>query len=261
MLTINTKVKLSNGLEMPLLGFGTWQAKNGDIAYNAVRTALNAGYRHFDTARIYGNEASVGKAIRESGIPREQIWVTTKLLLLYGADAEWMFQDSFKKLGLEYIDLLLIHFPTPFLVKHNWRKLEKIFSLGTVRSLGVSNHSIRQVNSVLSIAKIKPVVNQLRCSPYNYNPQMQSFLKEQGMYLEAYSPLTRGSKLADEKLVKMAEKYQRSPAQILIRWCLQKEIIVIPKSVHKERIRENAAVYDFEISGADIEELDGFRKR
>jgi diketogulonate reductase-like aldo/keto reductase len=261
MLTVNTKVHLNNGLEMPLLGFGTWQAKNGDIAYNAVRAALDAGYRHLDTARIYGNEASVGKAIRDSGIPRDQIWVTTKLLLLYGADAEWMFQDSFKKLGLEYIDLLLVHFPTPFLVKHNWRKLEKIFSLGTVKSLGVSNHSIRQVRSVLSIAKIKPVLNQIRCSPYNYDPEMHKFLKEQHLFMEAYSPLTRGSKLQDERLVKMAEKYHKSPAQILIRWCLQKEIIVIPKSVHKERIRENAAVYDFEILEADMEELDGFGKR
>ena len=258
MLDINSKAKLNNGLEIPLLGIGTWQSKDGEIAYNAVRYALDAGYRHIDTARMYGNEESVGRAIRESGIPRGEIWVTTKLLMLYGRDADKMFEDSFNKLGLEYIDLLLTHFPIPFIVQKNWKKIEKIYASGKVKSIGISNHSIAQVKSVLSVAKVKPVLNQIRCSPYNYKPQMHEFLKTNGMYLEAYSPLTRGHKLNDERLTSIAGKYNKSPAQILIRWCLQKDIIVIPKSVHKERIVENANVYDFEISQEDIRQIDAF---
>ena len=244
---------------MPLLGIGTWQTKNGDEAYNAVRIALDAGYRHIDTARIYGNEESVGRAIRDSGIPREQIWVTTKLLLLYGANADQMFEDSFRKLGLEYVDLLLIHFPIPLIVKKNWQKLEKIYKLGTIKSLGVSNHSISQIKEVLNIAEVKPVVNQIKCSPYNYNPQMHEYLKSQNIYLEAYSPLTRGKKLNDERLLRLAKKYDKSTAQILIKWCLQKDIIVIPKSIHKNRILENADVYDFMMDAEEIVELDSFR--
>ena len=258
MLDLNSKVKLNNGLEMPLLGLGTWQAKNGDTAYKAVHFALSQGYRHIDTARIYGNEASVGRAIRDSGIPREQIWVTTKLFLFYGRDAEELFADSFQRLGLDYVDLLLIHFPMPGIVIKNWQKLEKIYAQGKVKSLGVSNHSIKQIQEVLKIAKVKPVLNQIRCSPYNYNLQMHDFLKGNSMYLEAYSPLTRGHNLSDGKLKEIAIKYSKSPAQILIRWCLQKEIIVIPKSVHESRIKENADVYNFEISKEDMQTLDSF---
>jgi diketogulonate reductase-like aldo/keto reductase len=261
MLDLTSKVKLNNGWQMPLLGLGTWQAKDGEIAYYAVRFALEQGYRHIDTARIYGNEASVGRAIRDSGIPRAQIWVTTKLFLMYGANAEQMFADSFKRLNLEYIDLLLIHFPIPGIVTKNWRKLEQIYGEGKVRSLGVSNHSIKQIETVLSMAKVKPVLNQIKCSPYNYNPKMHAFLKANDMFMEAYSPLTRGHNLLDAKLMEIATRYHKSPAQILIRWCLQKEIIVIPKSVHENRIKENADVYGFEISEADMQILDGFSKR
>jgi len=259
MLDINSKVLLNNGLKMPLLGIGTWQTKNGETAYNAVRIALDAGYRHIDTARVYGNEESVGRAIRDSGIPREEIWVTTKLLLLYGFNSDKMFEDSFRKLGLDYIDLLLIHFPIPLIVKRNWQKLERIYKLGTVRALGVSNHSISQIKEVLNIAEVKPVVNQIKCSPYNYDPKMHEYLKSQNIYLEAYSPLTRGKKLNDERLLRLAKKYNKSTAQILIKWCLQKDIIVIPKSIHKNRIIENADVYDFEMADIEIKELDSFR--
>jgi len=246
---------------MPLLGLGTWQAKNGDIAYQAVRFALSQGYRHIDTARMYGNEASIGSAIHDSGIPREEIWVTTKLFLFYGRNAQQMFDDSFQRLGLEYVDLLLIHFPMPGIVVKNWQKLEKVYGQGKVKSLGVSNHSIKQIQVVLKAAKIKPVLNQIRYSPYNYDPQMEDFLRENDMYLEAYSPLTRGHNLRDGKLMEIAKKYSKSPAQILIRWCLQKEIIVIPKSVHENRIIENANVYDFEISKEDMQTLNSFSGR
>lgn len=261
MLDIRSTIKLNNGTEMPLLGFGTWQAKDGKIAYDSVRDALLAGYRHIDTAKFYGNEESVGKAIRDSGIPRGEIFVTTKLWPTDVLNADKAFETSFAKLDIDYIDLYLIHFPIPGLVVQNWKKMEKIHLGGKVRSIGVSNHSISQIESILAIATIKPTVNQIKCSPYNYDPEMHEFCKKNDIAMEAYSPLTRGNKLNDEKLVAVAASYKKSPAQILLRWCIQKEIATLPKSVHKNRIKENADLFDFELSDKDIELLDSFSNK
>ncbi len=260
MLNINSTIKLNNATAMPLLGFGTWQAKDGETAYDAVCGALKAGYRHIDTAKFYGNEESVGRAIRDSGIAREEIWVTTKLWTTDALNPEKAFQTSLDKLNIGYIDLYLIHFPVPGLVTKNWLKLEKIFEGGKVRTIGVSNHSIAQIKSILKVATIKPAVNQIKCSPYNYDPEMHEFCKNNGIAMEAYSPLTRGNNLNDAKLLSIAEKYKKSPAQILLRWCIQKDIATLPKSVHENRIIENADIYDFELLDSDIVLLDLFSK-
>ena len=261
-LNIESKVKLNNGSEMPLLGFGTWQSKNGEIAYEAVKWALKAGYRHIDTAKFYGNEESVGRAIRDSGIPRKDIFVTTKLWPTDAINAEKAFKRSFNKLDIGYIDLYLIHWPAPGLVKKTWLRLEKMYkNSDKIKAIGVSNHSIGNIKSILKIATVKPVVNQVKCSPYNYDPELHKFCKENEIVMEAYSPLTRGNKLNDDKLTTIAKMYGKSPAQILLRWCIQKGIVTIPKSTHEKRIAENADIFNFEINEADIRKLDNFSNK
>jgi diketogulonate reductase-like aldo/keto reductase len=259
MVDFKTKINLNNGTKMPILGFGTWLVDDGDIAYNAVKYALEVGYRHIDTAKFYGNEESVGRAIRDSKIPREEIWITTKLRPndIFGAEAA--FAASLKRLDTDYIDLYLIHFPLPGFVKFAWRKMEKIYAGGKVRAIGVSNHSVGQIKSILGMAKIKPTVNQIKCSPYNYSPVMHEFCRQNDIIMEAYSPLTHGHNLNDTKLAEIAGRYHKSVAQILLRWCMQKGIPTIPKSVHEERIRQNTEIFDFEISAEDMTLLDGFR--
>jgi diketogulonate reductase-like aldo/keto reductase len=261
-LNIESRVTLNNGIKMPLLGFGTWQSKNGETAYNAVRYALKAGYRHIDTAKFYGNEVSVGQAIRDSGIPREEIFVTTKLWPTDAINAEKAFEKSFKKLDIGYIDLYLIHWPVPGLAKKTWQRLEKMYkNSDRIKAIGVSNHSIGNIKSILKIATVKPVVNQVKCSPYNYDPVMHKFCIENGIIMEAYSPLTRGNMLNDDKLTTIAKKYSKTNAQILLRWCVQKGIVTIPKSVHENRIVENADIFDFEISDDDIKKLNNFSNK
>ena len=260
-LNIESKIKLNNGSQMFLLGFGTWQAKDGQTAYDAVSNALKAGYRHIDTAKYYGNETSVGKAIRDSGIPRAEIWVTTKLWPTDAIQLEKAFNTSLKKLDIDYVDLYLMHWPVPGMVKKTWLKLEKVYqNSGKIKAIGVSNYSIGQLKSTLSVASIKPVVNQIKCSPYNYKPAMHKFCQENDIVMEAYSPLTRGSKLGDVNLTTIADKYNKTPAQILIRWCLQKGIPAIPKSVHEDRIIANTEIFDFEINDVDMVRLDNFSK-
>lgn len=258
MLNINSKITLNNKQKMPLLGLGVWQIPNGHMTRQAVEWALQAGYRHIDTAKFYKNEASVGCAINQSKIPREDIWVTTKIWPTDLYNAQKAFKDSLKRLGLEYIDLYLIHWPIPGFEKRSWKLMEKIYESGQVKSIGVSNYSIAQLKKVLSIANYPPAVNQIKCSPYNYKPKIHKFCQKNSIVLEAYSPLTRGSRLKDKILVETAKKYKKSTAQILIRWALQKEIIVIPKSDNKSHIDENAKVYDFEIDELEMQKLDNF---
>jgi diketogulonate reductase-like aldo/keto reductase len=261
-LNIESKVKLNNGTEMPLLGFGTWQVKNGETAYNAVLYALKAGYRHIDTAKFYRNEVSVGRAIRDSGIPRQEIFVTTKIFPIDAMNIEKSFRNSLNRLDIDYIDLYLIHWPVPGLIKKSWTNMEQILTKSDkVKAIGVSNYSVAQLKSILSTAKVKPAVNQIKCSPYNYNPAMHKFCDENGIVMEAYSPLTRGNMLNDEKLTTIAKKYNKSTAQILLRWCVQKSIATIPKSIHEKRVKENADIFDFELGDTEIRKLDNFSKK
>ncbi len=258
-LAIRSTVKLNNGVEIPLLGLGTYQL-NAIEAEPAVTWALKSGYRHIDTASLYGNEESVGKAIRKSGIPRKEIFVTTKLFNNEHDNAERAFENSLKRLGMDYIDLYLIHWPVETKWKASWKTLEKIYASGRCRAIGVSNFTIRHVKQILEFVDIIPTVNQVEFSPYLYQKELSDFCKSKKIQLEAYSSLTRGKKFDDPKLVSIASEYKKTTAQVLIRWSLQHNIITIPKSKSKERIKENADVFDFSISQKDMEVLDTFNE-
>jgi diketogulonate reductase-like aldo/keto reductase len=261
-LTINSKVKLNNGYEMPLFGLGVYQSKTGDETKNAVLYALEAGYRHIDTARIYFNEKEVGDAIKSSGVPREEIFITTKLWNAAQGykTALKAFDDSLERLGTNYIDLYLVHFPLPGLIRETWRAMEEIYKSGKCRAIGVSNYTIDQLKYLMNTCNIKPAVNQVEFSPFLYQKKLLEFCRENGIQVEAYSPLTRGKKLNDKVLLEMAAKYGKTTSQILIRWFLEHEIVVIPKSVKKHRIIENASIFDFVISPEDMAILDNLNE-
>jgi diketogulonate reductase-like aldo/keto reductase len=248
-------ITLQNGIKIPILGLGVWQMENGDETGNAVRWALEAGYRHIDTAALYGNEESVGLAVRESGIPRSEIFVTTKLWPTDYLNPQKGFDTSMKRLGLDYVDLYLVHWPIPLMTKSVWHAMEKIYASGRAKAIGISNYGIKNIEDLLSYATVLPAVNQVKFSPFNYDAALHEYCRSKKIALEAYSPLTRGKKLGDEKVKMIAEKYHKSPAQILIRWCIEHQIVVIPKSSNKERIIENADVFDFSISPEDMKTL------
>lgn len=245
---------------MPQLGLGVYRATSGAECELAVKTALDIGYRHIDTAAFYQNEASVGKAIRQSAVPREEIFVTTKLWNTDQgyANALRAFEDSYQKMGLEYIDLYLVHWPVEDLRLESWRALEDIYTSGKVKAIGVSNYLVPHLEELMQVAKIKPMVNQIEMHPWVYRSRLTTiaYCQREGIALTAYSPLTKGRRLAEPFLLKIAENYGKSPAQILIRWNLQKGFSVIPKSSKPDRIRENADLFDFEISAADMLRLD-----
>jgi len=256
-LTINATITLNNGQKMPQLGLGVYKMPPGKATEQAVRWALEAGYRHIDTAKFYSNEASVGQAVRDSGIARDKVWITTKLWPTDFLHPRKAFEASLKRLGMDYVDLYLLHFPAPVMALNLklWAVLESLVGAGLCKSIGVSNYSAGQLQKVLSQARIKPVVNQVRCSPFNYPKELHEFCQQQGVAFEAYSPLTQGSQLDNQALRAIADKYHKSSAQVLLRWALQQGMIVIPKSQHQERIKENADIYDFELSANDMTKL------
>jgi diketogulonate reductase-like aldo/keto reductase len=259
---IDTKVKLNQGVEMPIFGLGTYQTRRGKETQKAVTYALEAGYRLVDTASMYGNEKDVGEAVGKSGMPREEIFITTKL---WNSDHGYnktlaAFEESLKKLGLSYVDLYLIHWPVEGLRKESWRALERLLKEGKCRAIGVSNYMIWHLKELLESSSTVPAVNQVEFSPYLYQKELLEFCRRHDIQLEAYSPLTKGHKLNDPKLKEVALKYSKSPAQILIRWALQKQVMVIPKSSRREGILENADVFDFEISDEDMKLLDSFNQ-
>jgi diketogulonate reductase-like aldo/keto reductase len=261
-LTIETKLKLNDGNLIPQLGLGVWQissAKTSDV----VLAALEAGYPHIDTASAYGNEESVGAAIRISGIPRESIFVTTKLWNSDHGSPERALDTSLRKLKMNYVDLYLIHFPVRQR-RQSWRALEALQKKGKTRSIGVSNFTIAHLSELLAGSEIVPAVNQVEFHPYLYQQDLLAFCRAKGIVVEAYSPLTHGERLKDPKLVAIAKKYSspkaKSTAQILIRWALQHGLVVLPKSSNRRRIFENADVFDFEISEDDMRLLDSFHE-
>lgn len=251
---INTIKRLSNGCEIPRVGLGVYQIPKGDETFIAVQQALDIGYRHIDTAAYYKNEESVGKAIRESPVPRNEIWVTTKLWLNGMPDPRGAFHKSLKKLGLEYIDLYLIHWPFPGKTRA-WKILESLVSEGVVRSIGVSNYSIQQLERLQSTCNIKPVVNQIEFHPFLFPKDMVDYTKAHDIAIEAYSPLTRGKKLDHPTIVSIAQVHQRTPAQVLLRWALQHDCIILPKSRHAERLQQNINIFDFELTQDEMEQL------
>lgn len=257
---IETKVKLNNGIEMPMFGLGTYQTGKGEETQAAVLHALEVGYRLVDTAKLYGNEKDVGDALKRSSIPREEVFITTKLWNSdHGYDAVIAAcGESLKKMGLSCLDLYLIHWPVEGLRNETWRAMESLLEEGKCRAVGVSNYMIWHLEELLSSSSTIPAVNQVEFSPYLYQKELLDFCRSHDIHLEAYSPLTKGQKLNDPRLAAIASKYSKSPAQILIRWVLQHGIIVIPKSARKKRIDENADVFDFTISPEDMKELDSF---
>jgi len=261
-LTIETKLRLNDDHLIPQLGLGVWQIGPGKTS-DAVLAALEAGYRHIDTASAYGNEESVGAAIRMSGISRESIFVTTKLWNSDHGDPERALDTSLGKLKMDYVDLYLIHFPVRQR-RQSWRALEALQRKGKTRSIGVSNFTIAHLSELLAAGETGPAVNQVEFHPYLYQQDLLAFCRAKGIVIEAYSPLTHGERLKDPKLVAIAKKYSssemKSTAQILIRWALQHGLVVIPKSSNRRRIRENADVFDFQISEDDMRLLDRFNE-
>ncbi len=259
---ITSKIELNNGLKMPIFGLGVYQTKKGKETIDSVKWALEAGYHLIDTAKIYNNEADVGIAVKECGIPREDIFITTKL---WNSDHGYKktlraFEASLNRLQLEYLDLYLIHWPQEEVREDTWKAFEKLYNDKLVRAIGVSNYTIRHLEELLSNCNIIPAVNQVEFNPYLYQKDLMLYCQSKGIRLEAYSPIARGKKLKDARLITVSKKYNKSPAQILLRWALQRDITVIPKSAHKERIIENSAIFDFAISDEDMKLIDSFNE-
>jgi diketogulonate reductase-like aldo/keto reductase len=245
---------LADGHRMPVLGLGVWQVPEGPACVNAVRWALEAGYRHIDTAQVYGNEASVGRALREAGVPRDEVFITTKFDP-GRPDPVAEIEQSLRRLGVDQVDLYLVHWPQGGPV-WAWPGMERCVERGLARSIGVSNFSASHLAAVMAADTVPPVVNQVRFSPLDYRRGLLEACRKRGTAVVAYSSLGTGGHLDDPTVTRVAQRAGRTPAQVLLRWCLQRDVLVIPKSVHQERIRENAQIFDFELSSSDMAELD-----
>jgi len=261
-LNIQSTVKLNNDVRMPILGLGVYQSPPGRVTRDAVNFALRVGYRHVDTARIYGNEADVGEAVRESGVPRGDLFVTTKL---WNSDQGYdstlrACESSLKRLGLDYLDLYLVHFPVPDVRKESWRAMETLLEKGRCRAIGVSNFTIRHLEELIEERHVIPSVNQVEFHPFLYQKELLKYCQNRGIQVEAYSPLARGERLKHPRIISLATKYSKTPAQLMIRWGIQHGLVVIPKSTTEERIRENSQVFDFDISDDDMRSLDSLNE-
>jgi diketogulonate reductase-like aldo/keto reductase len=245
---------LSDGRELPLLGLGVWQVGKGRDCVKAVRWALELGYRHIDTAQAYGNEESVGRGLRESRVARHEVFVTTKFHPSH-SDPAVELEKSLKRLALDYVDLYLVHWPAGGAV-WAWPGMERAREAGHARSIGVSNFSVDELQHLLATAVTPPVVDQVQFSPYEFRKGLLSWCDGKGIALEAYSTLGTGRHLTGDTIVRIARSHGRTPAQVLLRWCIERNIPIIPKSTHRERLAENAQVFDLSLSEQDMAELD-----
>ncbi|SNT57520.1 Aldo/keto reductase [Bacillus sp. OK838] len=257
---------LHNGVKMPWFGLGVFKVEEGPELVNAVKVAIKHGYRSIDTAAIYENEEGVGQGIleglKEAGISREDLFVTSKV---WNADLGYestiaAYEKSLKKLGLEYLDLYLIHWPVEGKYKEAWRALETLYKEGKVKAIGVSNFQIHHLKDLMKDAEVKPMVNQVECHPRLTQKEVQAFCKEQGIQLEAWSPLMQGELLDNDVLQVIAAKHGKSVAQVILRWDIQNGIVTIPKSTKEHRIVENSSVFDFELTEEELNQIDGLNQ-
>jgi diketogulonate reductase-like aldo/keto reductase len=252
-------VALNNGTDIPLLGLGTSQMKTPDETVEVIKTALAEDYRLIDTAKMYGNEEPVGRGIRESGVPREEIVVTTKLWPDDFPRAAETFRGSLARLGLDYVDIYLIHWPQGF-TRDVWQALEPLVDEGLIKTLGVSNFSIEQLQDLLSGARIRPALNQVLWNPFAYDLDLLAFCTDNQIVLEGYKPLTRNEVTNDATIEKIAQAHDKTYAQVMIRWALERGVVTIPKTTHRERMKENMAVFDFSLSADDMAALDALAR-
>lgn len=262
---LNETIVLSNGYKIPSIGFGTWQTPNGEIAVNAVKSALAYGYKHIDTAAAYENETSVGMAIKESKIARKELFVTSKLWNTERGYETTLaaFEKTLSNLGLDYLDLYLIHWPASKkqfdnweeLNAETWRAFEYLYNKGKIKAIGVSNFLTHHLDALLKTAKIIPMINQIEYHPGFMQAETVAYCKENNICVEAWSPLGTGTMLSNPTLMEIAEKYHKSVAQLCIRWCMQNDVLPLPKSVTPSRIKENLNVMDFAISDGDMRKI------
>ncbi|WP_010241258.1 aldo/keto reductase [Clostridium arbusti] len=264
--SIEDRTTLNNGVKMPWLGLGVFRVENGPDASNAVREAIVQGYRSIDGAAIYENEESMGQGIaegiKEAGISREDLFITSKL---WNADQGYesglkAYEESLKRLGLDYLDLYLIHWPVKGKYKEAWRALETIYKEGRVRAIGVSNFQIHHLEDLFTDAEIKPAVNQVEYHPRLTQKPLHEFCKAQGIQLEAWAPLMVGKLFDNEVLKEIADKHNKSIAQVILRWDLQNGVVTIPKSTNKGRIKENSGIFDFELTAEEVTQIDNLNQ-
>jgi diketogulonate reductase-like aldo/keto reductase len=245
---------LADGHQIPVLGLGVWQVPNGAETVNAVRWALELGYRHIDTAQLYGNEESVGRGLSESGVPRSEVFITTKFHPSR-KDPVGELEQSLKRLGLDHVDLYLVHWPQGNATRA-WPGMERAHKLGYARSIGVSNFCVRELEAILAAGTIAPVVDQVRFSPFDYARKLLDTGTRRDVVVEAYSPLGTGRYVSNRIVRRVAAHVGRTPAQVLLRWGLQRNVVVLPKSTHRERIEENARIFDFTLGDQEMATLD-----
>ena len=250
-------IKLSNGTKIPQIGLGLWQVKDHAAFDKAFMAAIKAGYRHFDSAQVYGNEQMLGAAWRESGRKREELFLTTKISVTnFGARrTAKSFASSLEKLQTDYVDLLLLHFPVSVLRKSSWLALEKLHASGQARSIGVSNYTIKHLKEMKKYAHVTPAVNQVELHVFLQQPELLDYCAEQGIVVEAYSPLAHARDMNEPVIQDIAKKHAKSYAQVMLRWCLQQNLVVLPKSITPARIVENMAIFDFELDADDMVQL------
>jgi methylglyoxal/glyoxal reductase len=263
---LQSTTTLHNGVKMPWFGLGVFKVEEGPELVNAVKTAIQHGYRSIDTAAIYQNEEGVGEGIREglkgAGISREDLFVTSKV---WNSDLGYesaiaAFETSLEKLGLDYLDLYLIHWPVEGKYKDAWRALETLYKEGKIKAIGVSNFQIHHLEDLMKNAEIKPMVNQVECHPRLTQKELKDYCKENGIQLEAWSPLMQGEILDNQDLQEIATKHNKTVAQVILRWDLQNQIVTIPKSTKEHRIKENADIFDFTLTDDEMERIDGLNQ-
>lgn len=262
MLNLKSTITMNNGIKIPRLGFGVYRAAQGDETKNAVLNALEVGYRHIDTASAYGNEESVGEAIKESGLKREEIFLTTKL---FNSDMRAhrqmdAFKESLDRLKVEYVDLYLIHWPVPGVYLESWKVLEEIYNKGLAKAIGVSNFLQHHLDDVIAHGSIVPAANQVEFSPLWQDNLLIQYCREKNIAFEAWGPLAAGELIGDRTTGDIGAKYGKTGSQVILRWMLQKNIIVFPKTVHKSRMIENADIFDFELSDEDMAIIDNMNR-